>query len=59
VALAFLVRQRALFTIPKAGHVAHARENAAGGDLVLSFADRRRIGAAFPRGPRRRELPVL
>src|SRR6185503_11170935 len=32
VALRFLVRQRALLTIPKAGKAGHAAENAAAGD---------------------------
>ena len=58
VALAFLVRTPGLFTIPKAGRVEHARENAAAGDLVLTAADVRRVDAAFPRG-RRRTLPTL
>jgi diketogulonate reductase-like aldo/keto reductase len=58
VALAFLVREAGLFTIPKAGRVEHARENAGAGDLVLPDADVRRIDAAFPPG-RRRALPTL
>jgi diketogulonate reductase-like aldo/keto reductase len=59
VALAFLIREAGLFTIPKAGRVEHARENAAAGSLELSAADIERIDAAFPRPRRRRGLPVM
>ena len=58
VALAFLVREPGVFTIPKAGRVEHARENAGAARVVLAPADVRRIDAAFPRG-RRRALPTL
>jgi diketogulonate reductase-like aldo/keto reductase len=58
VALAFLVREPGVFTIPKAARAAHVAENAAAGDLVLSDDDARRIDAAFPRG-RWRGLPTL
>jgi diketogulonate reductase-like aldo/keto reductase len=58
IALAFLVREPGLFTIPKAGRVEHVRENAAAGDLRLTADDVRRLDAAFPRG-RRRALPTL
>jgi len=58
VALRFLVRQRALFTIPKAGKAEHAAENAAAGDLQLSEAEIAQIDTAFPRG-RPRSLPML
>jgi len=58
VALAFLVRESGVFTIPKAARVEHVQENAAAGDLTLSPADVRQIDAAFPRG-RRRRLPIL
>jgi diketogulonate reductase-like aldo/keto reductase len=59
VALRFLVRRPALFTIPKASSPEHAAENAAAGDLRLSEAEFARIEAAFPLGPRPRELPIL
>lgn len=59
VALAFLTRHKSVFTIPKASSSAHVRENAGAGDLHLSQADVARIDEAFPRGPRRRELPTL
>jgi diketogulonate reductase-like aldo/keto reductase len=59
VALRFLTRRPSLFAIPKASNPEHAAENAAAGDLHLSEADCRRLDAAFPRGPRPRELPTL
>lgn len=59
VVLAFLVRRRSLFAIPKAASPGHAAENAAAGDLRLTDADLTRIDRAFPRGPRPRELPML
>jgi len=48
VALAFLVRAPALFTIPKAADPEHAAENAVAGDLTLNAAEIARIDAAFP-----------
>jgi diketogulonate reductase-like aldo/keto reductase len=48
VALAFLVREPPLFTIPKASTVAHAEENAGALDLVLDGRDVAEIDAAFP-----------
>jgi len=59
VALRFLVRRAPLFTIPKASRPEHAAENAGAGDLRLTEAELARIDEGFPRGPRRRELPVL
>jgi len=59
VALRFLARRPSCFTIPKAGRPAHAEENAGAGDLLLTDAEIARIDAAFPRGPRPRELPML
>jgi diketogulonate reductase-like aldo/keto reductase len=59
VALAFLVRRPGVFTIPKAGTVAHVEENAGAGDLVLNPDDIARIEAAFPLGRPRRGLPML
>jgi len=58
VALAFLVREPGLLTIPKAGRVEHVRENAGAGELQLTADDVVRIERAFPRG-RRRSLPML
>ena len=59
VALRFLVRRPALFTIPKAARVAHVEENAGTGELHLTESDLSRIDAAFPPGPTRRGLPML
>jgi diketogulonate reductase-like aldo/keto reductase len=59
VALRFLIRRRALFAIPKAADSAHVAENAASGGVRLTDAELARIDAAFPRGPRRRGLPML
>jgi diketogulonate reductase-like aldo/keto reductase len=59
VALAFLVRQPGVFTIPKAGSIAHVEENAGAGDLELNPDEIARIAAAFPLGRARRGLPML
>ena len=59
VALRFLVRQPALFTIPKASKPEHAAENAAAGDLQLTEAELALIDRAFPLGPGPRSLPML
>jgi diketogulonate reductase-like aldo/keto reductase len=59
VALRFLVRRPPLFAIPKASTPAHAGENARAGSLHLTPDEIARIDAAFPRGPRPRELPML
>jgi len=58
VALAFLTRRDSVFAIPKASRLAHVEENAGAGTLRLSQADLTRIDEAFPRGSRRRELPM-
>jgi diketogulonate reductase-like aldo/keto reductase len=59
VALAFLVHRPGLFTIPKAGSVAHVEENAGAGDLALAPEEIARIEAAFPLGRAQRALPML
>ena len=59
VALRFLIRRAALFTIPKASDPAHAAENAAAGKLHLSDSDLSEIEAAFPLGRAPRSLPTL
>jgi diketogulonate reductase-like aldo/keto reductase len=48
VALAFLARVAPLFTIPKAGTVAHAEENAGALGLALAADDIAELDAAFP-----------
>jgi diketogulonate reductase-like aldo/keto reductase len=47
IALAFLVRKPALFTIPKAADPRHVEDNAASGDLALTEDDIARIDSAF------------
>lgn len=59
VALRSLVRRPSVFTIPKASSVEHATDNAGAGALRLSEAEFARIDAAFPLGPRPRQLPIL
>ncbi len=59
VALRFLVRRPALFTIPKASDPEHAAENAAASELDLSEAELARIDRAFPLDRSRQTLPML
>jgi diketogulonate reductase-like aldo/keto reductase len=59
VALRFLVRHPSLFTIPKASSPEHAADNAGALALRLTEAELARIDAAFPRGSRPRQLPML
>ncbi|UCE85257.1 MAG: aldo/keto reductase [Deltaproteobacteria bacterium] len=59
VALAFLLRRRSLFAIPKAARVEHVVENAGAAAIALGEDEVRRLEEAFPRGPRRRGVPIL
>jgi diketogulonate reductase-like aldo/keto reductase len=59
VALAFLLRHRNTFVIPKAAGLDHVTENAGAAALRLSDAEVARIDAAFPRGKPRRGLPMI
>lgn len=59
VALAFLVRDEAAFTIPKSSNVEHVRENAAAGDVALTLEEIQQIEDAFPLGRQPRSLPTL
>lgn len=60
VALAFLVgASESVFAIPKASRVTKVEDNAGAGGLVLTAADRARLDAAFPRGSRRRGVPMI
>ena len=59
VALAFLLRHRHTFVIPKAATIRHVEENAGAASLQLTEADLARIDAAFPRGKPRRGLPMI
>ena len=58
VALAFLIRHKGTFAIPKAASVEHVVENAGGDGLKLSAAEIAQIDRAFPRGARQ-GLPML
>ena len=53
VALAFLVRRPAVFTIPKAGNPAHAADNARAGNVLLTAREieemKQRLLVEFPR----------
>jgi diketogulonate reductase-like aldo/keto reductase len=59
VALQFLIRRSSVVTIPKASSVAHMTENAGASDLQLTADEIAQIDAAFPRGRRPRDLPML
>ena len=59
VALAWAMRQDNMIAIPKAGSVAHMRENRAAADLILSDADLAALDAAFPRPRDHRPLEML
>jgi diketogulonate reductase-like aldo/keto reductase len=59
VALAFLLRHPNVFAIPKATTLAHVADNAAAATLVLTAEELTRIDAAFPRGRKRRGLPMI
>ncbi len=58
-ALAFLVREKHVFTIPKSSNEAHVLDNAGAGDLILTAGDLRELGQAFPQGKPRRGVPTL
>ncbi|SFK06045.1 Aldo/keto reductase [Sphingomonas sp. NFR04] len=59
VALAWAMHRDDVIAIPKAGTVAHVRENRAAADLVLSQDDLAALDAAFPRPGARRPLEML
>lgn len=59
VALRFLLREESTFVIPKASNADHVSENAGAASFELSATEIARIDAAFPRGPRKRGLPML
>ena len=59
VALRFLVRRPALFTIPKASNPDHAAENAGASELALSETELSQIDRAFTLDRSRQELPML
>lgn len=51
IALAFLIREKGVFAIPKTSSVRHVEENAAAAAIALGDDEVRRLDAAFPRGP--------
>ncbi|HEX4336238.1 MAG TPA: aldo/keto reductase [Polyangiaceae bacterium] len=59
IALAFLTRQTHVFAIPKASTSAHVEDNVRAADVSLTEADVAAIDEAFPRGPRRRGVPMF
>ena len=59
VALRFLLRDPNVFVIPKAVSAAHVAENAEAMSLKLSASELAAIDAAFPRGAKRRDLPMI
>jgi diketogulonate reductase-like aldo/keto reductase len=59
VALAFLLREDALFAIPKAASLEHLTENSLAGKLKLSLAEIAEIDAACPAGKPGRSLPMI
>jgi len=59
VALAWVLRQDGVVTIPKAGSVAHVRENRKALDLTLDDEALRVLDAAFPPPTRARPLEML
>ncbi len=59
LALAWLLAQEGVIAIPKAGSVAHVRENRKAADLILSDDDMRHLGALFPRPRHAAPLEML
>ena len=59
MALAFLVCEAPLFTIPKASVVAHVEEIAGAVGLELTEQDLRDVDEAFPLGRQRGGLPMI
>ena len=59
VALSWVMRAPGAFAIPKAGDVAHVRENRAAADLQLTPEDLAAIDAEFPPPARRTRLEML
>ena len=56
VALAWVLRQPGVTTIPKAGHVERVRENRAALDIELTPTEVAELDAAFP--PPARKIPL-
>ena len=58
-ALAWVLHRGQVLAIPKAGRVAHVRENRAAADVLLSPTDLAELDAAFPRPAQRQPLAML
>ncbi len=59
LALAWLLGQPGVLPIPKAGALAHVRDNRAAADLILSEADLATLERGFPRPTRRCPLEMI
>jgi diketogulonate reductase-like aldo/keto reductase len=59
IALQFLLRDPAMFVIPKASTALHAAENAAAANVALSNSDVDAIDHVFPLGRAQKHLPML
>ncbi|MGR6329653.1 aldo/keto reductase [Sphingomonas sp. XXL09] len=59
LALAWLLARDGVLAIPKAGSLAHVRDNRAAADLMLTAEDRRRLETMFPRPRQRQPLEML
>ncbi|RYE88482.1 MAG: aldo/keto reductase [Hyphomicrobiales bacterium] len=59
IALAFVLAQPNVIAIPKAGTLAHVRENAEAADIVLTPDDLRALDAAFPPPRRKSHLEMI
>ncbi|MBL8839169.1 MAG: aldo/keto reductase, partial [Alphaproteobacteria bacterium] len=56
IALAWVLAQDGVLTIPKAGNAAHLRENRAALDIALTREEKAALDAAFP--PPKRKVPL-
>jgi len=59
IGLAFLLREKNVFVIPKSSRAAHVIDNAGAAAVTLTPGDIQRLAAVFPLGPRPRGLPML
>lgn len=59
IALAFTLTRPDVISIPKAGTVAHVKENVAAADIVLTPEDRAALDAAFPPPKRKSHLEMI
>ena len=59
VALAWVLRQKGVIAIPKAGSVAHVRENREASSIELSADDLKELDRAFPPPSRKKPLEMI